>query len=441
MGDDRKIYVVSLGCAKNLVDTEHMMGVLAKEGYSVVMRPEEAQIALVNTCGFLEEAVEEAIEVILDIARHKEKGSLKRLVVAGCMVQRYGYKLKKELPEVDAWLGSAQIPRLLKAIAQPGTFYIERPLYLPDHQVPRIRATPPYLAYLRISDGCSNRCTFCMIPKLRGPHRSRTLDSLIQEAAWMATEGVKELNLVGQDITAYGRDLGRGYGLVQLVQELEKIEGIEWIRLLYANPEGITEKILDHLEGSKKLCPYLDIPFQHVSPAILSRMGRGEGYGGPRSLVEKIRNLKREISIRSTFMVGFPGETEAMFEELVEFVKWARLEHVGVFVYSKESGTKAARMGGEVPFEEALGRKESLLAIQAEISEELNRARVGQVHDVLIEGPHEETDLLLKGRTAWMAPDVDGRVLINKGDGVVGQITKVLITEAHPYDLVGGITG
>jgi len=434
------VYVVSLGCPKNLVDTEHMMGLLAARGYEFVSSPEEANIALINTCGFLTDAVEEAIEVILEVARYKkEERGVERLIVAGCMVQRYGYKLRRELPEVDAWLGVGQIERVVDCLETCGVFYLDSPLYIPDHRLPRVRTTPYYTAYLRISDGCSHGCTFCLIPKLRGNQRSRSLPSLMEEARNLVSEGVKELNIVAQDTTAYGKDLDEGYGLEDLLEELVKIRGLEWIRILYANPSGISERLLRLIEECDPLCPYLDIPFQHVSSRILEHMGRKGEMIRPQEMVEKIRGLKRDIAIRTTFMVGFPGEEEKDFQELVGFVKWARLEHVGVFVYSKEAGTRAARYTEQVPHDVALRRKRELMALQADISRGLNRQRVGNTYQVLLEGYHEETHLLLEGRTSWLAPDVDGRVLINKGNGIIGDMVKVKITEAHTYDLIGEI--
>ncbi|RLB18706.1 MAG: 30S ribosomal protein S12 methylthiotransferase RimO [Deltaproteobacteria bacterium] len=439
MSEQRKIYVVSLGCPKNLVDTEHMLGILTQEGYGIAEEVKEADLALVNTCSFIAEAVKEAVDTILTLADLRKTSRLKRLIVAGCLVQRYGYKLKKEIPEVDIWLGTGLVGRIGKLIRVPDKiFSIERPIYLADHSVPRLRCTPFFTAYLRIAEGCSHKCSFCIIPKLRGPYRSRTIDSLLSEAEKMASEGVKEVNLVAQDITAYGSDLGMKWGLETLLERLSQIKGIQWIRLLYGYPGGITERLLDLMETVDLICPYLDIPLQHVNKGILSAMGRASEES-PRQLVEQIRKRDRDIAIRTTLMVGFPGETHQIFRELWEFVRWAQFDHLGVFAYSKEKGTRAAKLHGEVPPSIAEGRRDEIMALQAEISLQKNRAKIGQKLSVLIEGFSEETDLLLKGRTATMAPEVDGQVLINRGVGEEGKIMAVRITEAYHYDLVGEI--
>ena len=444
MERENKVYLISLGCAKNLVDSEHMMGSLAAEGFEPTGRLDEAETVVINTCGFIQSAVEESIETILEAVERKSRGGLKRLVVTGCFVQRYGLKLKHELPEVDAWLGTGQLHRIAEAVKSAGAskkvpFLLSRPARLPDHTAPRIRATPFFTAFLRIAEGCSNRCSYCLIPSLRGPSRSRSTASVVEEARILAREGVKELNLISQDTTMYGKELEGEPSVEDLLERLVSVEGIEWIRLLYSHPARISDRLLDLLEAEEKICPYLDLPFQHVNAGILADMGRGPLRELPGELVDRIRSRSKEISLRATFMVGFPGETEAVFSELLNFLKGARLNHVGAFIYSPEKGTKAARLDQTVAPDEAEQRLDRLMSVQRHVSHGIHIKMVGRTLPVLLEGRSTETDLLLKGRTAGMAPDVDAQVLINRGYGVPGEIVNVRITEAHPYDLVGEI--
>jgi len=440
-----KVLLISLGCAKNLVDSEHMLGLLSRAGYGLARDPEEADLALINTCGFLQSAVEEAVDTILETARLKEKGSLKRLVVAGCLVQRYGYKLEKEIPEVDAWLGTGEIGRVIE-ILEKGTAdetpcsHLSRPDYLADDTVPRFRTTPFYTAYLKVAEGCSHSCSYCIIPHLRGPFRSRTPDSVIREAEKMVAGGVKEISLVAQDTTYYGEDLEPKGTLEGLLEQLTGIEGLQWIRLMYCHPDRVSNRLLALMDSEEKICPYLDIPLQHVNPGILEAMGRGSGgRPSPLELVRRVRSGNRRIHLRTTFMVGFPGESEEIFQELLAFVEETRFEHLGAFVFSPERGSPAYRLKPRVQKEVAKERMSRIMTCQAGISESLNRGLVNQTLPVLIEGESDETSLLLSGRTASMAPDVDGRVLINKGSSRVGEIMPVRITEAYAYDLVGEI--
>lgn len=437
--------MVSLGCAKNLVDSENMLGLLRQAGFKLATSPAGVDVAVVNTCGFLQSAVEEAIDTILEMVALKKNGDLRRVVVTGCMVQRYGYKLRRELPEVDAWLGTAALDRIVSGVAGKtgsgmGAFSLHRPDYLADHTVPRVRSTPFYTAYLKIAEGCSHHCSYCMIPRLRGPYRSRTIDSLLFEAEEMAAQGVREVNLVAQDTTFFGIDRhGAKNTLEDLLRSLVAIEGLDWIRLLYCHPDRISDDLLALMESEEKICPYLDIPFQHVNPGILRAMGRPIHEESPLDLVRRIRKAHRKIYLRTTFMVGFPGETEHMFHELCSFVEEARFHHLGVFVFSPEKGTAAYRLVPRVSPDVAEDRRSLLLQCQAAVSRDLNRELTGQVLSVLIEGAFEETPLLLAGRTAWMAPDVDSRVLINKGSGIPGELMDVRISEAHTYDLIGEI--
>jgi ribosomal protein S12 methylthiotransferase len=439
-----KVCLVTLGCAKNLVDSETMLGLLKAQGFGVTPDLQNAEIGIINTCGFIEPAVEESVGVILEIAAMKGAGKLKRLYVAGCLVQRFGYKLKRELPEVDGWLGPGEIHRIAHLLGEKKggapSFLINRPTYLADHETPRVLSSPFYTAYVKIAEGCSHRCTYCTIPAIRGPLRSRAPGSVLKEVAAMAGNGVKEINLIAQDTTAYGKDLKGKACLEDLLEALTRIKGIAWIRMLYGHPLGISDRLLDLMEGHEKICPYLDIPLQHVHSGILKKMGRYSSRESPWHLVERLRSRKRGIALRSTLMVGFPGETEKAFQALCDFVSHAEFEHLGVFVYSPEKGTRAARLEGSIDERVAQERRDALMGLQAEISLKRHRRMIGKVVPVLIEGPSEETDLLLKGRTAEMAPDVDGQVLINKGEGVVGEIMPVRIRRAYAYDLVGEIS-
>ncbi|MBW2217130.1 MAG: 30S ribosomal protein S12 methylthiotransferase RimO [Deltaproteobacteria bacterium] len=445
MEKKNKIFFISLGCAKNLVDSEHMLGLLISEGYDLAMDVDEAGIAVINTCGFIQASVEEAIATILEMADLRKKGELKKLIVAGCFVQRYGYKLRKEIPEVDGWLGTGDVHRITEIIGDdvvsPVPFYISRPVYLADHCVPRIQTTPFYSAFLRIAEGCSHRCSYCIIPSLRGPLRSRSMESLITEAEEMVDRGVKEINVIAQDTTTYGRDLEQSVCLENLLEGLVAIKGVQWIRLLYCHPDGVSERLLELMESGDAICPYLDLPFQHVNEDILKAMGRGSERETPWELLERIRAGKRRLSLRTTLMVGFPGETEEMFNELYDFVKTVRFDHLGVFTFSPEKGTPAARLRETVDPDVAERRQAKLMALQSKISKELNQELVGKTVPVLLEGPSSETELLLKGRTATMAPDVDTQILINKGEGAIGDIVPVRISEAYSYDIIGEIVG
>lgn len=439
------IFLISLGCSKNLVDAEHMLGFLQEKGFSLVSRIEEAEIAIVNTCAFVQGAVEESIDTILETAKRKEKGDLKKLYVVGCFVQRYGYKLRKEIPEVDGWIGTGEIHRIADILEGKGedlpAFLIGKPTFLADQGTPRVQLTPFYSAYLKIAEGCSHGCTYCTIPRLRGPFRSRGLESLAIEAEGMVARGVREINLVAQDTTMYGRDLESRVRLEDLLERLLKVQGLSWIRILYSYPSRISDRLLDLIASEEKICPYLDVPLQHVNREVLRAMGRPPEGEAPAQLIERIRAKIPRVGLRTTLMVGFPGETDEAFKELYDFVSLARLDHLGVFIFSPERGTPAARLSRRVDERVAQERLDEIMRLQAEISRNKHQGLIGQVVSVLIEGMSDETDLLLKGRMATMAPDVDGQVLINKGEGAVGEIVPVLIREAYPYDLVGEITG
>jgi len=387
--------------------------------------------------------VEECIDTILELADRKLAGELDGIVVTGCFVQRYGYKLREEMPEVDGWLGTGEItkiPDLLDNLGCNQPFYIGRPEFIADHNTPRVQTTPFYSAYLKIAEGCSHRCSFCSIPMIRGRFRSREIGSLITEAKGMAERGVKEINLVAQDTTMYGKDLSAGACLEDLLERLLELRSLEWIRILYSHPTGISGRLLDIIEGNERICPYLDIPLQHVNKEILRTMGRGYYGESPMRLIERIKIRARRISIRTSLMVGFPGETEDAFRELYDFVETAEFDHLGTFIYSPERGTPAARLKGIPDPLVSEERLNAIMTLQKDISDKKNQKLIGRTLPVLIEGVSPETELLLTGRTAWMAPDVDGQVLINEGNGTVGEIMQVLIHETHPYDLVGEIT-
>jgi ribosomal protein S12 methylthiotransferase len=443
MAKERRVHLISLGCAKNLVDSENMLGILKERGFAPVPDLGEAEIAIINTCGFIQPSVEEALDTILEVAAEKRKGRLKKLFVAGCLVQRYGYKLKRELPEVDGWIGTGEIPLIGRVLDQEGCgekgLLIGRPEYLADHKTPRLRTTPFYTAYLKIAEGCSHGCTYCTIPKLRGPFRSRSLDSLVLEAEGLAQAGVKEINLIAQDTTMYGQDLRPKVTLEDLLEALVKVRGIRWLRVLYGHPHRVSNRLLKLIDREEGICPYLDLPLQHVNADVLNAMGRSDEGSNPWELLERIRSRKRRISLRTTLMVGFPGETERAFKELYKFVQAAEFDHLGAFIFSPERETAAARLGRPVKREKAEARLDAIMRLQEKISAKNMKARVGETVSVLLEGTCPETDLLLCGRTATMAPEVDGRVLINKGFGKVGEIVSVRITEAHAHDLVGEI--
>jgi ribosomal protein S12 methylthiotransferase len=443
MAPNSRVFVISLGCAKNRVDSEHILGWLKSQGYEPAVRLHDAEVAVINTCGFVQAAVEEAIETILEVADLKRQGTLQRIVVAGCFVQRYGYKLARELPEVDGWLGTGELHRIGDILStgqdERVPFHIGRPRYLADHHTPRLQTTPFYTSYLKIAEGCSHTCTYCIIPRLRGPFRSRELDSLVTEAERMAESGVIEINLVAQDTTMYGRDLKPEVCLEDLLERLLDVKGLKWIRLLYCHPERVSDRLLELMDSEEVICPYLDVPQQHVNERLLRLMGRGCGDQGASKLIDRVRSRRRKISLRTSLMVGFPGETDKMFRELCDFVMMAQFDHLGVFVFSPEKGAPSSRLKRTVSLKEARRRRDRLMALQAAISERKNQRMIGRVLPVLVEGPCTETDLLLTGRLATMAPDVDGQVLINKGEGKVGAIMPVRITEAHTYDLLGEI--
>jgi ribosomal protein S12 methylthiotransferase len=440
----KTLYPVSLGCPKNLVDTEIMLGHLARQGWQVVDSPAAAQVLLVNTCAFITPATQEALDTILELARHKETDPHKKLVVAGCLVARYGEELLTPLPEVDLFVGVDDFPGLpallegFSASNRPRLVY-QVPRFAYAEPQPRFPATPRHLAYLKLAEGCSHRCTFCTIPAIRGPYRSRPLDTLLTEARHLAATGIRELNLVAQDTTAYGRDWGGQPGLVELLQELSAIPGFTWIRLLYTHPAHISPELITALATLPKVAPYLDVPIQHGHDEMLRRMGRRYTRSRLLDLFARLRSAIPGLALRTTVMVGFPGETEEHFETLVKVVEEVRFEHLGVFLYYPEEGTPASRYADPVPRRTARARARRLKALQARLVKQRLKSLVGTVQPVLVEGQSPESEYLLSGRMITQAPDIDGQVYIISGVGKVGEIQPVHLTRALPYDLVGEI--
>lgn len=430
-------YLLSLGCDKNLVDSERMMGILSRYGLISVADPEEADIIVINTCGFIEPAVKEAIEHILTLATWKDRGKCKKLVVTGCMVQRYGKKLVSLLPEVDLFLGTNHYDDITVALdSNHPPILISRPGKMnPETFLCRRVSTVPSYAYVKIAEGCSNNCSYCMIPKIRGPFKSRPIEEILREAQMLADLGVSELILIAQDVTSYGFDQGRKDALIELLKALESISSIRWIRLLYLYPANIGEELLRTIRFSEKILPYLDIPFQHVSPSLLAKMGRRGIATEPAKVIEMIRSLIPEATIRTTFMVGFPGEGEREFSELLEFLERVEIDHVGAFAFSPEKGTRAATFPDQVPEKIKRARLKKLYSVQKRISRKKLKQYVGKILPVIIDGPHPETDLLLAGRLPSQAPQVDGIVTITSGTASPGSIVKARITRSHVYDL------
>jgi ribosomal protein S12 methylthiotransferase len=446
-----KVGFISLGCPKNLVDSEVMMGHLKQNGYQITSDAAEADTVVVNTCGFIDSAKKESIDTILEAAQLKTNGHAKRLIVAGCLVERYRDELKAEMPEVDAFIGTNQINDIL-AVCDPQTNTRSLPVvslgnqsatYLYDDSTPRVLATPSHYAFVKIAEGCDRPCAFCFIPQMRGHFRSRRFGSIIAEAHQLAEEGVKEIILVAQDSSRYGEDLGKQDALARLLRELSHLDGIEWVRVMYTYPTHISDGFLDVLAEEPKAVKYLDMPLQHASQNVLKLMKRGGNRKSLERLIERVRQRVPGIAVRTTFISGFPGETEADYEELLSFIKNVEFDRVGVFTYSDEEGTPAYDLPDKVPHRTASRRRTALMKEQAKISRRKNKSRIGDVVQVLFEGESKESELLWQGRMETQAPDIDGCVLINDvPDGVLpstGEFVNVEITEGHEYDLIGRI--
>jgi ribosomal protein S12 methylthiotransferase len=422
-----------------------MVGKLLARDFTLVDEPAQADVIIVNTCSFIQPATEESIETVLEMAKFKEAGSCSRLVVTGCMVQRYGASLVDELPEVDHFLGTGDYHRIDDVLAaragEAPKSFIDAPLYIHDEMAPRVNSWARHSAYLKISEGCNHRCTFCIIPQLRGKLRSRTIESLATEALRLVSQGVRELNIISQDSTAYGRDLYGQPKLAELLRALARIDGLDWLRLHYAYPIGLPDDLLETIAQEPKVLPYLDMPLQHASGDMLRAMKRGVTREGQERILERLRKAVPDIAIRSTFIVGFPGETEADFAELMDFVRAQRFTRLGVFTYYQEDGTPAAELPNQVDDEVKLDRQKRLMALQSDISLKMHKKLVGQVLPVMLDGKSKESELLLVGRLPSQAPDVDGQVYISSAPvGVrAGQILPCRITQASAYDLVGEI--
>lgn len=443
----KKVAVISLGCSKNLVDAEIMMGLLAEAGWELTERPEEAEIIVVNTCTFIEAAKEESIEAILKAAKYKTEGHCKMLVVTGCLSQQFREDLFTEIPEIDVLLGTDSWQRIVAAVEaaekRPRVHYFDRP-QMPDFErLPRERTTPFYSAYVKVAEGCSNGCSFCIIPYVRGPFRSRSIPSVEQEVQKMAAEGVREINIIAQDTTSYGRDLKPPVTLVDLLKKLTAVDGIEWVRLLYLYPKYFSDELLDFIVDNPKVCKYIDIPLQHISDRILRQMNRRDRREDILHLLHKVRAKDVHITLRTTFIVGFPGETDEDFEALCDLVRTVRFDRVGVFMYSQEDGTPAAKMKDQVPQAVKEERYHTLMAIQAQISEELNRDAVGRKAVALVEELQEsDTGVLAVGRLADQAPEVDGQVYIEDGGHLrPGEFVPVEITAGYAYDVTAHCDG
>jgi ribosomal protein S12 methylthiotransferase len=437
-----KVGMVSLGCPKNLVDSEVMLGLLARQGYELTPRPDEADVIVVNTCAFIAPAKQESINTILEMADYKKFGSARKLVVAGCLVERYRQEIQQQIPEVDYVIGTNELERVLEACAdKPSAASTGTPAepYLYHEFTPRVLSTPEYSAYLKIAEGCDHPCSFCVIPQMRGAFRSRRFASVIREAENLAKQGVRELTIVGQDTTSYGEDLGIRDGLPGLLRELGKIPELVWVRFLYCYPNRVTDALIAAVAETPKVAKYFDIPLQHASANVLKLMKRGSNGRQFLRLLEKIRTAIPSVALRTSFIVGFPGETEDDFKMLLDFVAAAEFDHLGVFLYSNEESSRSFALPDQVPVKITHRRQKQLMALQRKISRRKLQRMVGESLPVLVEGRSEETDLLYQGRSERQAPGIDGGILINDFEGAEprrGEFRWATITEVGDYDLV-----
>ncbi len=451
---EKSLYFSSLGCSKNLVDSQVMLGHLGLDGFTITTEPSEAEVIIVNTCSFVEAAKVESIETVLEYSDYKnpEHGNCKALVMSGCMAQRYHGELEEEMPEVDMFIGTGEynkIVPLLKAFEEgklEKKSFVEIPKYIHTEFDPRLNTSPGYMAWLKISEGCNRNCTFCIIPTLRGKLRSRSVESLVKEAKSLTESGVKELNLISQDFSDYGSDFkgfektdGKNPQIHGMLKALQDESGAEWVRVFYFYPDDLTEDVMDLMASSDKICKYLDMPVQHFSDKVLKRMNRRVTGDVIHQKIKTLREKIPGIVLRTSIIVGFPGETEEDFQKLIDGIQTVRFNHLGVFKYSDEDGTPALRLKDKVPQEVIDERFERLYEAQKEIARELNQEYLGKTLDVLVEGAHEETNLLLQGRHQGQAPDIDGKVIINDGVAKAGEIVRVEITDVLDYDLVGRI--
>ena len=440
-----KVGFVSLGCPKNLVDTEVMMGLLASHGHELTPRPDEADVIVVNTCSFIDPAKQESVDTILEMAEFKRTGRAQRLIVAGCLVERYRDDIRKNMPEVDAVIGTNELDKI-NAICEGIEPAATNPLepYLYHDLTPRILATPRHFAYIKIAEGCDHPCTFCVIPQYRGAFRSRRFESVVNEATRLFSQGVREINLIGQDTTCYGEDLGLKDGLATLLARLAQIETPheKWVRFLYCYPNRVTQKLLDTIAEHDALVKYIDMPLQHASSNVLKRMKRGSNGDQFLKLIERIRRTIPGVAIRTSMIVGFPGETDADFEELLQFVEAAKFDRLGVFSYSDEETSGSFLLDGKVAKSDIYNRKRKLMSVQRRISRTANKQLIGREFSVIVEGPSAESDLLWQARLSTQAPEIDGVCYISDpGESELrpGQIRRMRIEEAHDYDLTGAL--
>ncbi len=440
-----KLGLISLGCSKNLVDSEHLIGMMVnRRGFEITNNIEEADVALINTCGFIGDAKEESIQTILEIGQYKETGKLKKIIVAGCLAQRYAEELIAEMPEIDAVIGTGDLDKIeevVDAVLEDEKIVRSDSLnFLADATTERILTTHPHTAYLKIAEGCNRRCTYCIIPQLRGDLRSRTVEDIVEEGKALAAAGVREINLLAQETTEYGLDLYGRKALPDVMKALAKIDGIDWIRTYYMYPNSITDEMLETMKNEEKVCNYFDVPIQHIADNVLRAMARAKDGNQIREVLAKIRKAIPDATIRTTVIVGFPGETEEDFEQLKEFIREFKFDYVGVFPYSREEDTVAHDLPNQVDEETKRRRAAELTNIQAEVAEAKNREFIGKEVEVIIDGVSSESEYMLEGRTRGQALEIDGKVLTNDGMAKQGEIVKVKIEQNFEYDLLGPIT-
>jgi len=441
-----KVGFISLGCPKNLVDSEVMMGVLARDGYELTPRADEADVLVVNTCSFIEPAQKESVDAILEMAEHKKFGSAKKLIVAGCLVERYRDQILEQIPEVDAVVGTGEVERILEAVhGDLRVLPAEAPAFLYHDLTPRIITTPKHAAYIKIAEGCDHPCTFCIIPQLRGKFRSRRFESVVREAENLAADGTREITLIGQDTTSYGEDLGLRDGLAQLLAGLAGIEDLLWVRFLYAYPNRVTQELLDTLAAHPRLAKYMDMPLQHASRNVLARMKRGSHGDAFLKLLERIRSTIPGVTMRTSFIVGFPGETENDFDELCDFVKAGQFDWLGAFEYSDVDHAGSFVLDGKLDQETIADRRNRLMAMQKRISRERLRAWKGRTETALLEGPSKDNPMVWEARLQGMAPEIDGKLYVTDielPDGRLadtGDAVRVEIAKTDSYDLIGRV--
>ncbi len=441
-----KLHIISLGCSKNLVDSEVMGGLARASGMTLVEDPQNADVIIVNTCGFIQAAKEEALEIILTLAHEKEKRRPDlKLVVAGCLAQRYGKELLKEIPEVDLFIGTGEVGNVAGHLQNLNTpkpkraAVLSKPDFLMTARHERILSDTSSTAYLKISDGCSNCCTYCAIPSIRGKARSRRPDDILREAENLVARGIKEIIVIGQDTTAYGRDLQNRPKLSRLLTDMASLSGLRWLRLLYAHPAHVTTDVLEAMAGHKNICRYIDLPVQHIDDTLLAAMNRRVSSDRIKEVIRLVRSIMPDVALRTSLIVGFPGETPKRFEQLFDFVRTAKFDHLGVFTYSREEGTAAAEMPSRISEKEKERRRESIMSEQADISHAINRELIGTIQEVLVEEKSDRQGYAFVGRSLRQAPEIDGVTYVKGGGLKIGNIVKCEITAADHYDLFGKV--